>query len=210
MYPILPRLIRSLTRADESVAGDLMEEFTTGGRTRLWLWNQALRMMVPNFEISREDNMFSGYWSDVRFASRTLAKNPGFAAIAVATIALGIGVNTGIFSVLNGVALKHLPTPGAERLLSVYQDTHGKLSRNVHESARFFRPTNTQHIATRIMSSPAWRHLRRPSRRHWPARSPGRSEDSSPRATISTCSNRRPPWAAHFSPRIAKLRARVR
>ena len=138
MYPKLPRLIRFLTRGDEAVAGDLMEEFTTGGRTRLWLWKQALSTMIPNFEISREGNMFSGYWNDVRFASRTLAKNPGFAAIAVATIALGIGVNTGIFTVLNGVALKPLQTPGAERLLSVYQDIHGKLPRSVHESASFF------------------------------------------------------------------------
>src|ERR1700756_4783601 len=102
------------------------------GRTRLWLLKHALSMMVPNFEISREGNMFSCYWNDVRFASRTLAKNPGFAAIAIATIALGIGVNTGIFTVLDGVALKQLPAPGAERLLSVYQDIHGKLPRSVH------------------------------------------------------------------------------
>src|SRR5947209_19276649 len=112
MHRKLPRLIRFLTRRDEAVAGDLLEELATGGRTRLWLWKQALSTMVPNFEIPREGNMFSGYWNDVRFALRTLAKNPGFAAIAVATIALGIGVNTGIFTVLDGIALKQLPTPG--------------------------------------------------------------------------------------------------
>src|ERR1700722_19542256 len=119
MHPKLPRLIRFLTRRNEAVAGDLMEEFVTGGRTRWWLWKQALSTMTPNFEIPREGNMFSGYWNDVRFASRSLAKNLGFTTIAVATIALGIGVNTGIFTVLDGVALKQLPTPGAERLLSV-------------------------------------------------------------------------------------------
>ena len=138
MHPKLPRLIRFLAGRDEAVVGDLTEEFAAGGRTRWWLWKQVLSTMIPNFEIPAEVKMFSGYWNDVRFAWRTLAKNPSFAAIAVATIALGIGVNTGIFTVLDGVALKPLQTPGAERLLSVYQDIRGKVPRNSHESASFF------------------------------------------------------------------------
>jgi predicted permease len=159
MHPKLPRLIRFLTRRDEAVAGDLTEEFATGGRTRWWLWKQALSTMIPNLEIPREGNMFSGYWSDVRFASRTLAKNPGFAAIAVATLALGIGVNTGIFTVLDGVALKQLPAPGAERLLSVYQEIRGKLPRSVHESESFFSTTEYEtyrgqnHVFTGLAAS---------------------------------------------------------
>jgi macrolide transport system ATP-binding/permease protein len=134
----LPRLIRLLTRRDEAIAGDLMEEYATGGRSRWWLWKQALSTMIPVVELPKEGKMFSSYWNDIRFAARTLTKNPGFAAIAIATIALGIGVNTGIFTILDSVALKQLPTPGADRLVSVYQDIRGKLPRGIHESASFF------------------------------------------------------------------------
>src|SRR5207248_1414497 len=60
-------------------------------------------------------------WRDLRYGGRTLAKNPGFTAVAVLATALGIGVNTGIFSVLNGVALKLLPVPRANQLVSIDQ-----------------------------------------------------------------------------------------
>lgn len=71
-------------------------------------------------------------WRDLRYGARALAKNPGFTAVAVMATALGIGVNTGIFSVLNGVALKLLPVPRAEQLVSVDQMFHGKFTRNLH------------------------------------------------------------------------------
>src|SRR5437868_501722 len=77
-------------------------------------------------------------WCDLRYAARTLAKNPGFTAVAVLATALGIGVNTGIFSVLNGVALRLLPIPKAEQVLSVDQILHGKFRRNVHGEPGLF------------------------------------------------------------------------
>jgi len=77
-------------------------------------------------------------WRDLRYGARALGKNPGFTAVAVLAIALGIGVNTGIFSVLNGVALKLLPVPKADQIVSVDQVFHGKVRRNVHGEPGLF------------------------------------------------------------------------
>ncbi len=58
---------------------------------------------------------------DLRFALRTLRSSPGFAATAVATIALAIGANTAMFSFLNGILLSPLPYPNPERIMSVLE-----------------------------------------------------------------------------------------
>ena len=60
---------------------------------------------------------------DLKYSFRRLIKDPGFTLIAVATLALGIGVNTAVFSVVNGVLLNPLPYPEPDELVAVYSQT---------------------------------------------------------------------------------------
>ncbi len=62
----------------------------------------------------------STFLQDVRHGLRLMAQNSGFAAVAVLTLALGIGANTSIFSLVNAIMLRPLPYPNPDELVMVY------------------------------------------------------------------------------------------
>ena len=72
---------------------------------------------------ARGVSWFEQLMQDLKYGARTLVKNPGFALLAVLTLGLGIGANTAIFSVINGVLLKPLPYENGDRLVLIQQQT---------------------------------------------------------------------------------------
>ena len=83
------------------------------------------------------------FWQDVRYGLRMLGKNPGLTAVAVLTLALGVGATTAIFSVVYGVLLRPLPYPDSNRIMAVFEITSkGRPSRIADPNFDDFRDQN--------------------------------------------------------------------
>ena len=90
-------------------------------------------------------------WQDVRYGWRMLAKNPGFTLVAVLTLALGIGANTAIFSIVNGVLLRPLPFANAERMVTVWGTNVSRGTRKNNASYLNFKDWQEQnHVFSHI------------------------------------------------------------
>jgi hypothetical protein len=81
----------------------------------------SLEGLKENCREERRGFWLESFYADVRYGLRILRKNPGFASVAILTLALGIGANTAIFSVVQGVLLAPLPYRQPENLVLVWQ-----------------------------------------------------------------------------------------
>ena len=138
--PIARWILRQLAGSThgDAMVGDLDEEFhehVVGERSlfaaRMWYRAQVIKSLSPTLlQRARRagknrqsgkmgDGMMSTFLNDLRCALRGVRKSPAFASLVILTLALGIGTNTIIYSVVDGLILHPYPFPDADRLIAV-------------------------------------------------------------------------------------------
>jgi len=96
-------------------------------------------------------------WNDLRYGWRVMRRSPGFAAVALLTLAIGIGANAAIFSIVNGVLLRPLPFPDSSRIVTIWEtDANRNIVRGTASPAEFLDWRDMNHSFAELSG---WRSL---------------------------------------------------
>ena len=121
---LLMRLVGG--RDAHAIAGDLAEAYAARGGGRAWYWLQVLSCVFVR--LSPHRRLIPDLAHDVHHTFRIIRRNPGYALASMVCLALGIGMNTTVFSVLDGMFFRTLPVPEAGRIATLDRDGYWSCS----------------------------------------------------------------------------------